>query len=180
MVFVAIRPKQPWVAEQVERPAEEVSYEVGVAVRFLVDHLEPVQIARRLPLIRVFLPANGGFPRTHRTPDSCGRIPRGIRSPSGMGPWPPPRTRRSLTVASRRSCRRRRIDRCAARSSASDFEPLLPLPIVVGGKNAETTRSPYRRPGLRNPSVAWSFSEAKYPRSRPAPRGSGGAAPCAG
>ena len=32
-------------SQQVERPAEEVGHEVGVAVRFLVDRLQPVEVA---------------------------------------------------------------------------------------------------------------------------------------
>ena len=89
------------LADEVERAAEEMGHEIGVAVAFLVDFLQPVGIVRgRCPAATEFLPANGGFPMIASNPGgfSCerfrpralrlmapARTPPGTRAPSGRG-----------------------------------------------------------------------------------------------
>ena len=110
IVFVAIRPKAPLLAQQVERPAEEVGNEVGVAVRFVVDRLEPIEIAlpSAPPINRVLARERRVAHERIETPDSRGRTPRETRSPSEtatIGLSPMQSSRRAASSGSRRLSR---------------------------------------------------------------------------
>ena len=82
MVLVAIRPKQPPVPQR--EKARRKKYANSRRCREAPSFVEVNQSKNlsQLPLISVFLPRTVDCPRTHRTPDSCGRTPRETRSPS--------------------------------------------------------------------------------------------------
>ena len=103
IVLVAIRPKAAAVAKQVERAAEEVGNEIGVAVRLLVDRLEPVEIALALTADIVFLPANGGLPTNASN--------RRILAVEHLGKLDLPVKRNDRVTARLRSCADGRLER---------------------------------------------------------------------
>ena len=68
------QPEGTALAQQTEGAAEEMRDEVGVAVRALVQRLQPVRIVRpRLPAMIVFLPAKGGLPTIASKPPILAR-----------------------------------------------------------------------------------------------------------
>ena len=70
-------------SKQLERSAEEMGNKVRVAVRFLVDRLEPVGITVCMSSREiVFFPAKGGFPTNASNPGFSRSKTSGTRSPS--------------------------------------------------------------------------------------------------
>ena len=65
------------LADEIERAAEEVGHEIGVAVAFLVDLLQPVGIVRDVAeAASEFFPAKGGLPTIASNPGPFSR--RGV------------------------------------------------------------------------------------------------------
>ena len=151
IVLVAIRPKAPPVAQQAERAAEEVRDEIGIAVRALVQRLQPRQIAlARWPAMIVFLPANGGLPTIASKPG----FSRAKTSGNSISQWngrEPDARRAQRRALARRACPS--AGRSCARDPALDLGALrLARLRLVGREERRDHRVADRRAPARAPS----------------------------
>ena len=162
IVFVAIRPKCPLAPQQVERAAEEVGHEIGVAVRLLVDRLEPVEITARVPGRERVLA------RERRIAHE--RVEPGVRAVEDLGELDLPvkgndrmRSAAKLADGCLEPLMARHVELAALGREVlrQRLEPLLPFPIVVGREEGGDDEIAIAAPGSINPSAAVSRSRRR-------------------